>query len=348
VKRVAADDRGIDTRLGVILAVWLLLGSGAGGPAAGGNDDPAEDSIQLPTTLEQVWYRPGKRRGFGGAKHTGDLTLTRDSIYFTTKRKEIVIPMTAVHVASFGKMRGDVDTDWLVLSIDDPGLPHLLGLRDGHRFGYGQQTHQVRRAVMAALRLARAGQFNVPEGFVAFEGMDRQFTLALPADWSTHPVLLVETGDGSLWGKTLVTAQPIDERGGDLRRFDAGELPGFFIDTRELVSGMSCNGFSEKGRETLIEWIREVAVPQTPAPPRDAGPDEPVVESIEIDRCSGLKIVIRGRGADGNDRVLDVRAVAEHDNVILIGLPSLAAEYDERLKSFDQVVSSLRLAVARE
>jgi hypothetical protein len=344
VKRGAASDRRKDARFGAMLAFWLLLASATGDPAAGDTDDAVEDSIQLPMTLEQVWYRPGKRRGVGGAKHTGDLTLTRDSIYFTTNRKEIVIPMTAIHVASFGKMRGDVDTDWLVLSIDQPGLPSLLGLRDGRRFGYGQQTHKVRRAVMAALRLAGAGQFDVPEGFVAFDGMDRQFTLAHPTDWSTHPVLLIETDDGSLWGKTLVTAQPIDEGGGDLTRFDAGELLGFFIDTRKLVTGMSCDGFSKKGREKLLEWIREIAVPQA----GDESPEGPAVEMIAIDRCSGLKFVIRGRGTDGNDRVLDVRAVAERDNLVLIGLPSLAEEYEERLKTFDKVVSSFRLSVARE
>jgi hypothetical protein len=344
----SAVKRAGSNRLGVSSSILLLLGLSAGGPDLAGSEETAQEAIQLPKTLEQVWYRPGHRRGFGGAKHTGDLTLTADTIYFTTKRKEIIIPMKAIRVASFGKMRGDVDTDWLVLSIEHPGLPKLLGLRDGRRFGYGQQTEQLRKTVMAALRLAPAAQFDVPEGYAVFEGMDRQFMMAFPVDWSTHPVLLVETEDGSLWGKTLVTAQPIDESGDDVRSFDRGELPGFFIDTRELVKGMSCKGFSKQGRKTLLDWIAEVAIPGSLTASRAEPPAEPVVESIDMDRCMGLRVLFRGAGADGIERVLDVRAVADSDNIILLGLPSLAAEYDQRLNTFEKVVSSFRLAVAKE
>jgi len=202
--------------------------------------------------------------------------------------------------------------------------------------------------VTDVLRMAPAAQFDVPDGFAVFEGMDRQFTMAFPVDWSTHPVLLVETEDGSLWGKTLVTAQPIDESGDDLRRFDWGELPGFFIDTRELVKGMSCKGFSRRGRETLLNWIAEVAIPGSLRASRAEPPAEPVVETTDIDRCVGLRVLFRGAGADGIERVLDVRVVADSDNIILLGLPSLAADYDQRLSTFEKVVSSFRLAVAKE
>lgn len=342
-------------------ACALALVAIAVGPAGGrGNEPPPpagrSEAVRLPVTFDKVWFRTGKKRGWGGAGLTGALTISETELHLSSHKRDVSVPLDSILRVSYGKMRGDVDTDWIVMSVLEEGERRLIGFRDGRKFGYGQQTDEIRETIMAVIRQAGAAQYGVPEGFRAYDELDEQFTMAIPLGWSVYHRTLIATGQHGFRGEAIFSREPVvseterdPERREELRRqalraIDDGEAGAFFVDRREAPRGMRCEGFTEKGMARLQQWVAE-----DPLFDEGRGVDESVrTEPVVIDGCSGLRIVRHSRRPEGVERVLDLRVVSDDEIVFLIGLRSRAGRYEEDLEPFETAVRSVRLSVARD
>jgi hypothetical protein len=347
-------------RAAAALATVCLVLAGWGALPCLGSEDPLDqdrdaDTAQ-PTTFKKVWYRTEKKRGVMGASAVGELTVTPTEIRIDTRKKEITIPLDSIETISFGKMRGDVDTDWIVLEIVVDESSRLVGLRDGRKFGYGQRTEQLYELILAGVKQAGAAQYDVPEGYQAYDRLQAQFTLTVPLGWTAYPRSLIEVDGLALWGEIVfvphsqvpdkdVSAEDRQElRRQSLAAVDDGSSGAFYVDRREALRGMRCEGFSEKAMARLLEW----AV-QDPLFAGGRGSEESTrTEPAIIDDCNGLRIVRRSKQVDQEELILDLRAVSDDETVFVFGLRSRAGRYEEDLKRFDTAVGSVRFSVARK
>ncbi len=311
---------------------------------------PAESpELVLPVTIEEVWYRSYKKRSIGRPYSvSGNLIVSADTIEIVNKKKRVTIKMDDVRIVSYGKMRGDVDTDWAVLGLGEPGSNRIIGIRDGKRMGYGGRTRSIYETVLGGARQAAAGQFRVPDGFRLYEELMDFCTLAVPQDWTSYLESLVFVGDGTPWGRILFSAESIRriERKEDgsplmvedrkiLSQVNAGELPAFYVERRPSGRGMSCDGFTEKAeRRLLADLGRDPGGPEA---------DGLTVTPIIIDGCSGLSV--RGRSAAAVE--VEIRAVAKRDTLYLFGMRASPDQFDSRLGQFETAVSTVKFSAAR-
>ncbi len=314
---------------------------------------PAETpELVLPVTVDEVWYRNYQKRGIGKPYSiSGNLTVSADAIEIVNRKKKVTIKMDDVRIVSFGKMKGDVDTDWVVLGLGGSGSDRIVGIRDGKRMGYGGRTRAMYETILGGARQAAAGQFRVPEGFRLYEELMDFCTLAVPESWTSYLESLVFVGDGVPWGRIVFSAESIRrvERKEDgsalviedrevLSRVIEGEVPAFYIERRPSGRGMSCNGFSAKAQQRLIADLgRDPGGPEA---------DGLTVRPLTIDGCSGLGI--RGRSGDGEAAAeIEIRAVAHRDTLYLFGMRASADQFDSRLPPFDTAISSVKFSAAR-
>ncbi len=311
---------------------------------------PAEaPELVLPVTVEEVWYRNYQKRGIGRPYSiSGNLIVSADAIEIVNKKKRVTIKMDDIRIVSFGKMRGDVDTDWVVLGLGESGSDRIVGIRDGKRMGYGGRTRSMYETVLGGVRQAAAGQFRVPDGFRLYEELMDFCTLAVPHDWTSYLESLVFVGDGTPWGRILFSAESIRrvERKEDgsplviedrkvLSRVVAGEVPAFYVERRPSGRGMNCGGFSDKAEQRLIADLgRDPGGPEA---------DGLTVTPLTIDGCNGLSI----RGSNGVGAQVEIRAVAKRDTLYLFGMRASSDQFDSRLAPFDTAVSTVKFSAAR-
>lgn len=314
-------------------------------------------SATAPKTIEKVWYRNEKRSGLGNPFHfAGDLTLGERSLQLKARKKTITIPMEAIHVLSFGKMEGDVDTDWAVLGLKAAGGVRRVGFRDGRKLGYGQRTEEIYESIRQALKQAGAAQYQVPAGYRTYEALESQLTLAMPQDWTGYILSLVMSEERAPWGTIIFSAEPIlsversaagelksQENPQALQRVLAGGMPAFFLEREPAAKGTTCKGLSQEALSKLMERAeRDAAL-------GDGGTwlEPPRSEQASMDGCSAVRIQGRCRRADGHEVRLDLRAVAHGDTLYLFGLRAPAEDDKLYREPFETAMASVRFSVAR-
>jgi len=342
-------------RIGQGLAWMLVLAAGLSGSSTGGSPDEPPGEETYPRTVRKVWYRTGSARGITGPKLSGDLVITPESLEFLADKQDISIPFDAVWMISLGQMRGDVDTEWVVLSILRGEERELVGLRDGSKLGYGQGTDELYQFLRATARRFSRAQFVAPEGFRPYTELDRVFALAVPAGWSTYHHELSSVEGIIRWGTVVFTPPsamadpgkapdpPAVQRARTLEAIQQGRTAAWVVERREAAAGMSCAGFAKGALRVLGGWIADDRFFGHPL----AQDDPPRFEPLEIDGCAGLRLVQRGPGPELDAPLLDLRIVAREETVLLMGLRSKVATYEQDREPFERGISSLRLAVTR-
>ena len=236
------------TRISALLGIVLILGSGA--PAFQAQTLETESSIDLPVSFDKIWFRPGPDSGLGGGKQSGLLTVSESGLQFSAKKQSHVLPWSRIEMISYGRMSGDTDTKWVVLSLNPvAGQWSFIGYRDGRKFGYGGDTTQVFDAIVEGLRRADAGPFAVPPGHTAFVTPFLQFALALPESWQPHSVSETYLNGRPAFGRMIFS--PNDGAGAKL----SSPEPAVFLDRFEAGSGFSCRKLGKAGRRKLHEEI---------------------------------------------------------------------------------------------
>jgi hypothetical protein len=333
--------------LAILVAAWLCGLAPAAEPSV--ESQPDGPSVALPLTVDKLWYRAG------GKRRQGDLIVSEDGFELVAKKRAFSIPLDRIQFISYGEMKGDVDTEWVLLTVGVSPPYDLVGLRDGKKWGYGGRTKEVYQQLRRALEQLAAGQFRVAPGYQAYEGPDHGCALAIPEDWSTYLESLVVVAGRSAWGTTILSAQPIrtieTKADGEVRAVDdlelldailAGERLGFFIERGRASRGMSCSGFSESARERVLTRVRQDIA---------FGEDFEVLASPaatvdSVGSCEALHIMGRSRRPDGAELVLELYAAARGETLYLFGLRALADRYEDHRKTFAASIATIRFAVA--
>jgi hypothetical protein len=320
------------------------------GPAAT-EETAAEGAaeIKLPLTIAKVWYRREGRGGFGGASASGDLTITPDELKFVTRKKELDLPLESVHMLGLGRMPGDVDTEWVLLVAVQSGARRTYGFRDGSKAGYGQKTREIYDTLRAAFRQLSVAQYAVPEGYRSYDELSDLFVIAVPEGWSSYHHSVTASGGEGSWGTVVLTAQRLatrdDPEGSKarVRQMHDGKLEAVLIDRRKAAKGMTCEGFTDKGRDRLLAWVAEEPL---------LGEDyellgEPELVPTQVDGCDGLRVRARARNVEGDEVLLDLRTVASGATAFLLALRGPAGGSAGTKALFEEMVGTFRLAPTR-
>lgn len=334
VIKTAHTGRGFRRAVALVCGLAaLLLGSPVVSLASAEDAVEGEPtSIGLPHRIARVWSRTAKKaKGLPGGRVIGELTLTPHALEFlgNSDKKSFSIPMTEIRVVSFGKMKGDVDTDWAVLEVERDDGGTLVGLRDGRRMGYGARTREIYEAILEAVRQVGAAQYDVPQGFATYDELDAYFTLAYPAGRSTSHREVIQTPDQVL-GVLEFVGQDDEASVIQLERTD-------------VEQGMSAKGFSEKARARLLESALE-------SPLLDAGHRliaPPLVEPARIDRREGLRVLVRTRNPGGSEILLDQRFFVDASTLYRLALRCPLTRQDSELETIEAMTQSFRFNVAR-
>lgn len=324
-----------------VLAALLVVG--AASPGAFGDEDEAP---VFPRTFESIWFRSDTHGEFKGGRLKGDLTLTRDGLLFASPKREVVLPYESIHVIGLGKMRGDVDTDWVVLAIDRDGRRERVGIRDGNRWGYGGKTPAIYRVIRDALELFGQAQFRAPQEFKAYTELDAQVSFAIPDNWTVVHLELVDVEGWPRWGAFVVRPErdpepdPIDHEL-ELRSLREGGAGAWIVERRAAGDGMNCEGFSRAGIRRLRETIAASAYFGSGIAPDALGEGEPVV----LDECRGMKFRLPAGNGIAEER--EIWIASDGDTIFFIGTGVPNEDAAEHLARFRSAIEHVRFSPAR-
>ena len=315
------------------------------GPVLRTQASEAETSIELPVSFDKVWFRPGRDSGLGSGKQSGLLTVSDSGLEFSAKKQSHVLPWSRIEMISYGRMSGDTDTKWVVLSLNPVAEQwSFIGYHDAKKLGYGSGTTKVFDAIVEGLRRANAGPFVVPQGYSVYITPFLQFTLAVPQGWHPYTVSDTYLKGRPVWGRMIFSPLDLEEMRKDetrakqaLAAIHAGSERAVFLDRFDAGEGFSCRRLSKAGRRKLREEIvtalkplRLVAEPQWTSHPHRY--------------CTAWTFVGR---AIRDDTSIDVAfyAVSDDQTVYLFATRAPANTLID--EQFEPISRSLKTAVAR-
>jgi tRNA(Leu) C34 or U34 (ribose-2'-O)-methylase TrmL len=334
-----AAGRAAALALALLAAAPVLAQAAAAPPPA-----PAAGDVALPLTLDRVWLRLGSGAGLGkGFKSLGDLLVTAEGLEFVTRKRTVFIPSERLGVLSYGKIKGDVDTDWAVIALGQADPPELIGVRDGSKLGYGARTRSIFERLKAALKAARAGPYRVPPGLVAYEGLDDTCALAVPEGFEAAVQSIVHAGGRIPWGSVVFSAPAAAgaTEAEHLARVLEGETPAFSFERAEAALSSDCGGLSAPAQAALVERARRDGLFAA------GSASTPTTEPVTIDGCRGVRVLARGRRDDGREAVLELLAAARGSMQVVFGLRALSEHHAEFRRPLDAALATFRFGVAR-
>ena len=338
-------------------AALLSLTVSFPGPAAPGPADVPEGieivreptSVELPITVDKVWFRGEKKKGFGKLKafqYMGDLTITHDTLDFVGKKESFSMPLDDLTMVSLGKMGNDVDTDWAVIGMREGQATSVYGFRDGRKLGYGQDTRIIYTYIRLAAKQRGAGQFRAPAGHKAYAHTDEQVALAIPEDWEPFVLSAVFVGATEAWGRTVFSPEPVErlqrkEGDDELERIWEGEVPAILFE-RSDAKGSNCKGLSARSVERIVEKLLDG--PMFERGVTAMGP--PQISETMVAECNGVRIEATGRGPDGAERRVDLRAFAHTGTLIEFAVFSRPENREQRTRTLERLLETLKLPLA--
>lgn len=313
--------------LAVGVALAALVSGGCGGKRVPDAIERVEaPDAERPEVFERVWYRASRRVGFRPFKAGGDLAVYSDRLEFRRGSKQDPeirwrLMLDRIEQVSLGKLKGDRDSDWVAIQIKDASRDRVVALHDGGNFGFGTNTAELYELIRGALERARAGQFDVPDGFQALDGLGAQINLGIPQDWTAEAVEVLVQPDGK---STQGTAHLVAPDGAVIR-----------LERRAATGRGAC---AKIGRRLSARLAKELG-----GGPDGTGSTVAVVpEEATVGSCRG----VRFRGGEG-DRVVDAVAVARYDTLFLLSLSCDAACYERHRADFERIVDTVRFPVTR-
>jgi len=336
------------------LIAVLFLSLFASGVHAADAPDAADDGapLKLPLTLERIWYRTASQTAFGKVfKAKGDLTVTEEGLEFVTSKKTLWFPMEQVRHITYGKMKGDVNTEWAILATGNATPSELIGFRDGRKLGYGTRTRDIFKTLRRVVKELGVAQYVVRPGLEPHDGMESQCFLHVPEGW--HPYLeSLSVGDGRRpWGTIIFSSKPVP-RGGTteegataevLKQIRAGEVPAIFVARNEAPAGMECEGLSEGERKKIQRQVSS-------HPLLERGYElqgEVAVEPATVGGCKGYRMVARGKKPDGREIVVEIVVVAHGDTLFVFGLKARPENHAAYRETLDVTLETVQFSVVR-
>jgi hypothetical protein len=337
----------VNGRSSIALAIALAAHVPAAVPAVADEASP----LELPIAIEKVWFKTPNRLFSKG----GDLIVSEEGFEFLLGKRSLTYSMDEIYILSFGKLKGDLDTDWALLAFGDDGPAETIGVRDGRKMGYGGRTTEIYQLLRRTLEQQRAGQYDVPDGYRAYDAIPHHGAFAVPRGWHVYPHELILDDSGQSWGTLVFSEAEIKPpwSGEDrlaplvedptLGRVMAGELPGFFLVMRRTDPGMSCDGIPPKLVERMLATGEYDPLERSGHPiaqPASATP-------ARVGFCEGVRIRSQGRRPDGGLVVHEAYVVAHHETLFVLGLHAVEERHEELRVPFETALASLRFSVSR-
>ncbi len=299
------------------------------------------EALNLPLTIDNVWYRTEKKRGVFGAKSRGDLTIAESSLDYSARKESFSLPLDTVHGVFLGKARGDVDTDWVLLRVGSVDAPQLIAFRDGTKFGYGQRTEEIYLTLRRAMRQLGAAQYRTQPGYVTYDRSGSVFVIALPETWWGARRSVERTEDGAPLGRTEFDDRDRLRGGGRLLpEGQRGEE--ILLERREISPRLSCTSFGERGTRAVRAWVEETITTRgaTPAGAMD-------VQATRLAGCNGVRVKASLTDSGGRSRILEYRALAQLGVAYMLSFEASPESYDDDLRRFEQILSTFQISPTR-
>lgn len=327
--------------LSALLALTLV-------PMSQAQEQDAEASATDDNRIKRIWSREIKKKGHATMRTMGDLVLSDELLQFEAahKKKSFSIRLDDIHTLSYGKLAQDVDTEWIVMALEEHAGGRLMGFRDGRKFGYGTKTEEIYETLRAMMESMGKAQYDVPEGFRVYDELGKQFTLAYPADWHSYHQSVIEADEDLILG-SLIFSETEFPHDGDamneaIRAFENGNMQGFAIERERAADGMRCAGISDRQRENLLQRVAQDGLLLGD----NTVIQEPHPSVLPIDRCDGLRITAQSRRPDGSLASLDYRIVSDGGVAHLLIRRSSGSD-SEGAAIFETIVENFRLSAAR-
>jgi len=296
-------------------------------------------------TVDELWHRTG------GKKRSGYLIVSEDGLEFVARKKTMQIPIDRLRFIDYGPMRGDVDTDWAVLTVGVKAPYDLVGVRDGARWGFGQRTRSIHANLLRAMRSLGAAQYSAADGYRAFQMQDLKCAFELPEDW--HHLVESAGAGRSASGEVLFSADEIrtvevDDTGrthsqDDYELFDAvtaGQRAGFRVRQAPSGRGMSCDGFSRSVQDRMTEELVEGIL-------ADGLSLVGEVETVPVivGDCQAVRRVVHVVDKKQRKVTIESHAVAKNGRVYNLTLRELTGS-DSGRSAYENALRTLRLGGA--
>lgn len=185
----------------------------------------------------------------------------------------------------------------------------------------------------------------LPEGFVLYEGMKEQFTIALPQGWMAYDQSQALKEAPGRFGMVFFLASKdfTSETGvgpfisvGVMRKVDSGEFSSFFLQRQAADKGMSCTGFSEKAEKKLVDLIgKDPDFKKNALEPAHAEP-------ATVGGCKGVRVHAKGQPQGGSSWVADAYMASDGETLYIFSLRNRAENYDKNVDVFQKAVSTAK------
>ena len=299
-------------------------------------------AITFPFTVEQVWYRGADRPFARAFKAGGDLVVREQSLEFIHPKHGWTLPLEEISLVTIDTMKGDVDTEWVVLAVDGSRSGGLIGLRDGRKMGYGQETRQLYEKLLDVARSRKVAQFDVPAGLVPYEPLDRMVAFAFPEGWSDYQLSQHLNEDFSLpLGRTTFTPSKVASREDLLTNHP--RLMVERTDVRDFDRATCRSGLSRQLRSDLLK--------ETIEDPYYLGATAITLEvesaPFPVGPCKGVRLRGAGRTVKGQELEVDLVAVVGSGVLYRFSLVAPRTEGgagNSAGRLLSQVVATIRLA----
>jgi hypothetical protein len=218
-------------------------------------------------------------------------------------------------------MKGDRDTEWVLLILRNDPVGTSVALRDGSRFGFGRRTQEIADGLREAFRAAHAAQWNLPDDRSFFEGLGHQVRFDYPDAWDVVPGEVVYQDGVNRWG--VVILEPANAAAVRFER-------------REASGRDRCDRFSDHA----VERLREEFAGENGALGSRMPVDMLRSSEVDIGGCTGVRIA-----GESESRRVVAYAVNHRGTLFLwvaVGAPDAVAAVESELRDVvDSVVFPL-------
>ena len=227
-----------------------------------------------------------------------------------------------------------------------------------------------------ALAAAGPAGADVPAGFVVFDELQEQFSIAVPEGWHSHNQGKELTGEPGPAGRVIFSAEPIpglhrarhegtdyaieyreeevNQAAGELAsKLDRGSVPSFIIDRftlRRPRKGMTCASFTKRfARSAALYQVSDdqgFSGAAKPIPAPDGFTLEPIAE---IAGCRGFRLraeTTLGEPPGSMRWTVDVRLVSDGETLFMLIARGLDEHLPAVLETFEASLSTLQLTKA--
>ena len=180
--------------------------------------------------------------------------------------------------------------------------------------------------------------------FDTYKEHQHQFLVDLPAGWSAYEQMKAITGKATptgmiIFSKENIAKMDFNDQLKAMKKWDAGEMPSFFVDRLPKKKKMSCNHFGKNEIKLVTKLIKKDIM---------FGRDRKVIMSlsakpIPFGGCEGVRLKGETEKQDGTRWVMDVHAVSDGKLLYMFALRNIKENYVNNINTYEKAMSTVQL-----